>query len=449
MADEMPTGRIRRGLTLVKLAAKELPLVSERLVAGSFRERDVARLRESAEQAAKVLGDLKGLALKLGQTVSYVDGLLPPQATEVYQKALARLQSGAPSVSFEQVRAEVERGLGRTIEEAFVEFEESPVAAASIGQVHRAIVRDEAGAERRVAVKVQYPGIAHALGSDLKNLEVLRPVIAMLAPGADTKGGMDEVVARIAEELDYVHEADNQERFAAIVAPYGDVYVPKVFRSHTATNVLTTEFIEGRTVREVANEGDEALRNRVGEALFRFTLGTAFTRGVFNTDPHPGNYIVMNDGRTAFLDFGSVKWMPEELRVEWRELAMCLVHGRIDEWKERSAELLGMEHMDPRAREINQEYMLYTAAVVANDRAVRVDKEFLRGAVEHGLASAKKVIREVGILPSRAKTMKIPPDFVMVARMQVGLFAVLASLRATANWNSILKHMLVTTEGAG
>lgn len=447
MSDEMPTGRIRRGLTLVKLAAKELPLVSERLVSGSFRERDIARLKASAEQAAKTLGDLRGLALKLGQTASYVDGLLPPQATEVYQKALVKLQSGAPTVSFEQIKAEIERGLGRSLAEAFVSFEEAPVAAASIGQVHRAVLKDEAGVEHNVAVKVQYPGIAQALNSDLRNLEVLRPVIAMLAPGADTKGGMDEVVERIAEELDYEHEAENQERFAKVVAPYPDVYVPKVYRTHLAKNVIVTEFVEGRSVRQVAEEGDEALRNRVGEALFRFTLGTAFTRGVFNTDPHPGNYIVLPDGRTAFLDFGSVKWLPEDLRARWRLVAIALVNARIEEWKQLSAELFGMEHMDARAREINQEYMLQTAAVVAYDREVRVDKEFLREAVQRGLESAKKVIKEVGVLPSKAKTMKIPPDFVMVGRMQVGLFAVLATLRATANWNKILKGMLEDSGG--
>jgi predicted unusual protein kinase regulating ubiquinone biosynthesis (AarF/ABC1/UbiB family) len=447
LADELPKGRLARGLALMKLAARELPLVGERVLAPSgFRERDLSRLKESAEQAAKVLGDLRGLALKLGQTASYVDGLLPPHATEAYQKALARLQSSAPTVPFEQVQAEIERGLGRPLTEAFAHFERTPLAAASIGQVHRATLHDPHGEAHEVAVKVQYPGIAQALTSDLRNLEVLRPVLALLAPGADTGGGMDEVVSRLAEELDYTHEASNQERFRALVAGYPDVLVPAVHRSHLARNVLVTEFVRGRTVRQVALEGEQALRDRVGAAIFRFTLGTAFTRGVFNTDPHPGNYVVRDDGQVAFLDFGSVKYLQPELHRRWRRLATHLVNGRLDAWRRESAELLGMEHMDPRARELNQQYLLYTAAVVARDEEITIDKHLLRDAVDEGIANAKKIIREVGVMPSRAKTMKLPPDFVMIGRMQIGLFAVLAQLRPRANWNRILREMLAATE---
>lgn len=308
------------------------------------------------------------------------------------------------------------------------------------------MLRDLRGVEHDVAVKVQYPGIGAALTSDLRDLEVLRPVLAMLAPGADTKGGMNEVIDRLAEELDYEHEATNQERFGALMDGYPDVVIPKVFRTHTARNVLSTQFIPGRTVREVSLHGDEVLRNRVGTAIFRFTLGTAFTRGVFNTDPHPGNYIVQDDGRVAFLDFGNVKWLPPELHRDWRALAKALVDGRLDEWRRRSSELLGMEHMDPRAREINQEYMLHTASLVSRDEEVMIDKHWLRASVVEGVTTAKKVMKEVGVMPSRGKTMKVPADFVMIARMQVGLIAVLANLRAKANWHRVLKEMLDETE---
>jgi len=443
VADDIPKSRFARGLALVKLAARELPVVGERLITqGSLRETDVARLKDSAERAAKILGDLRGLALKVGQTASYVDGLLPPEATEVYQKALAKLQSGAPTVSFEQVKAEVERGLGKPLDQAFARFEETPVAAASIGQVHRAFLLDDAGCEHEVAVKVQYPGIAHALTSDLKNLEVLRPLISMLAPGADTDGGMDEVVIRIAEELDYLNEAKNQDKFRDLVKNYEDVVIPKVYHSHTAKNVLTTEFVRGKHVREVSDSGDELLRNRVGVALFRCTMGVALTRGVFNTDPHPGNYIIRDDGSTAFLDFGSVKYLPKDLYLRWREIATLLVTGRHDEWRIRSAEMLGMEHMDPRARKIHQDYMLYTVAMVAHDQETVIDRHMLRDSVQKGVSTAKQVVKEVGLLPSKGKTIRLPPDFVMVARMQVGLFAVLAHLRPKANWNRVLKGML-------
>jgi predicted unusual protein kinase regulating ubiquinone biosynthesis (AarF/ABC1/UbiB family) len=448
VADEMPKGRIARGLKLVSLAARELPMIGEKVVTGrKFDEKDKARLRESAEQAAKTLGDLKGLALKVGQTLSYVDGILPPQATDAYQKALQKLQNAAPTVSFEEIRVELERGLGKKLDEAFVRFEETPVAAASIGQVHRGTILHE-GKETDVAVKVQFPGIDKALGSDLKNLEVIRPVLMMMAPGADTNAGMDEVVQRLREELDYLTEATHQERFRDLVAGYPDVVVPKVFRSHCGHNVLTTEFIRGRSIREVALDGDQETRDRVGKAIFRFTLGNAFTKGVFNTDPHPGNYIVQPDGQVAFLDFGSVKWLPKELHAPWRELAKHLVRGDLDRWRTEGSKLLGMDHMDPRAREINQEYQLYSAAVIAKDEEITVDRELLRDAVQQGAATVKKVIKELGVMPTKGKTMRMPPDFVMVARMQLGLFAVLAQLRCRANWNRILREMLDNTEGA-
>ncbi|MDP3278369.1 MAG: AarF/ABC1/UbiB kinase family protein [Deltaproteobacteria bacterium] len=421
-------------------------MLGERVVTGrKLDDRDKERLKNSAEQAAKVLGDLRGLALKMGQTLSYVDGILPPQATDTYQKALAKLQNAAPTVSFDEIKVELERGLGRPFEEVFVSFEQTPIAAASIGQVHRAVIAVD-GVETSVAVKIQYPGISQALGSDLKNLEVMRPVLAMMAPGADTAGGMDEVVERIAEELDYRCEADNQEKFAALVAGYPDVVVPRVFRSHSGTNVLTTEFVEGRSIREIAAEGDQALRDRVGRAIFRFTLGNAFTKGVFNTDPHPGNYIVRPDGQVAFLDFGSVKWLPKELQKPWRELAEHLVRGELDLWREKGSKLLGMDHMDPRAREINQEYQLYSAAAIAKNEEVTIDRDLLRDAVQQGAATVKKVIKELGVMPTRGKTMRMPPHFVMAARMQIGLFAVLAQLRCRANWNQILREMLDATE---
>lgn len=443
MADELIKGRIARGLALVKLAASELPVVAGRALRrhGEETPEDLDRLRASAQRALEVLGDLRGLALKVGQTVSYVDGLLPPEATEVYQRALARLQSNAPTVSFDEIRKEIERGLGRPLHEAYTRFDETPLAAASIGQVHRAWLR-EGDREREVAVKVQYPSIAQALTSDLKNLDALHPMVAVMAPGADTRGGMDEVIEHIRAELDYTREADNQERFRALTEGWEGVEVPRVVRSHTARNVLTMDFIPGHSIRQVAEEGSQALRNKVGVAIFRFTLGLALGRGVFNTDPHPGNYLVRDDGTVAFLDFGSVKEMPPELHARWRHLATLLVTGQIDAWRREGAKLFGMEAMDPRVRQRHQDFMLQTAAMVQRDEEVTIDRVLLRKAIQDGVKTAKGIAQDVGWLPSRAKTAAIPPDFVMAGRMQLGLFAVLAQLRPRANWNRILRAEL-------
>ncbi len=443
MADELIKGRFARAAALVKLAASELPMVAGRVLRrdGGESPEDLERMKASAQRALEVLGDLRGLALKVGQTVSYVDGLLPPEATEVYQKALARLQSGAPTVSFDDIRVEIERGLGRPLDEAYVRFEEAPTAAASIGQVHRAWVREGDG-ERAVAVKVQYPSIAQALTSDLKNLDALHPMVAVMAPGADTRGGMDEVIEHLRAELDYTREADSQERFRALTAGWEGVEVARVLRSHTARNVLTMDFIDGRSIRQVAEEAPQAFRDRVGVAIFRFTLGLALGKGIFNTDPHPGNYLVRDDGTVAFLDFGSVKEMPPELHGRWRHLATLLVTGQLEAWRREGAELFGMDAMDPRVRQRHQDFMLQTAAMVQRDEEVTIDRALLRKAVHDGMKTAKGIAQDVGWMPSRAKTAAIPPDFVMAGRMQLGLFAVLAHLRPRANWNRILRAEL-------
>lgn len=446
MSDELPKGRIARGYALMKLAATELPSVAGRLLRNNEQPMDVAVLKASAERALRTLGELRGLAMKVGQTVSYVDGLLPPEATEIYQKTLAALQSQAPTVSFAELKAEIERGLGRPLAEAYVRFDEAPLAAASIGQVHRAAIVDPDGSGREieVVVKVQYPSIAHALNSDLKNLDSLRPMVAMLAPGADTRGGFEEVIKHIAAELDYTLELDNQERFRGLVADLPGMMVPRPYESHTGKNVLTMDYVQGRTLRDVAEHGSQALRDRVGQAIFRFTLGMAMGRGVFNTDPHPGNYLVTDDGTVAFLDFGSVKVLPEALYRQWRDVAMLLVTGRHDEWRSRSSELFGMEQMDPEVRRLHQDNMLATAAMVARDEEVTIDRAMLRDAVRGGVKTAREIGKTAGWIPSRSKTIAIPPDFVMVGRMQVGLFAVLAQLQPRANWNRILREMLET-----
>jgi predicted unusual protein kinase regulating ubiquinone biosynthesis (AarF/ABC1/UbiB family) len=443
VADEIPKGRLARGFALVQLAAAELPSVAGRVLRGDdAAPMDLELARASAERAVKVLGDLRGLALKLGQTLSYVDGLLPPEATDVYQKTLSRLQSGAPTVTFADVRAEIERGLGAPLTERFVRFDETPIAAASIGQVHRASIRGDDGHEVEVAVKVQYPSIARALESDLKNLDVLRPFIAVMAPGADTDKGVDEVVEHLAAELDYTHEADNQDMFRALVETWEGVIIPRVYRSHTARNVITMDYVAGRSLREAGETFDQPTRDAIGRAVFRFSLGNALGRGVFNTDPHPGNYLACDDGRVAFLDFGSVKVMPPVLHARWRELSLLLLKGEIDAWRTESASLFGMEAMDPRARQHHQDFMLRTAAVVARDEEVTINRELLRDAVKGGVHTVKAIARDLGWAPSRSKTVKMPHDFVMAGRMQLGLFAVLAQLRPRANWNRILRQEL-------
>lgn len=442
MTAEIPKGRIARGLALVRLAGSQLPTVAGRVLRGENAQLDLQVVQLSAEKAAKVLGELRGLAMKVGQTASYVDGLLPPEASDVYQAALAKLQSAAPTVSFEALKAEIERGLGRPLEELYERFDPEPLASASIGQVHRAALRDERGELVEVAVKVQYPSVAQAVASDLKNIEALKPMLSILAPGADTSGGVDEVVRTLGEELDYTVEARNQARFRAMAERFEGTHVARVFESHTARNVLTMEFVEGRSLRDVCADGDQALRDKVGATIFRFTMGLAVSRGVFNTDPHPGNFLVQPDGTVTFLDYGSVSQLPEGLHQRWRELVELLLDQKIELWRERHAELFGLGHMDPRVLEHHLQFMWSTASMVAPDEEVTIDRDMLRGTFASGVSTAKAIGRTVGWMPSRSRTAAMPPEFVMAGRMQLGLFAVLAHLRPRANWHRILREML-------
>lgn len=439
---EIPKGRLARGLAMLRLAGSQLPTVANRVLRGDDAGLDLVIVKRSAERAASVLGELRGLAMKIGQTASYVDGLLPPEASDVYQATLARLQSAAPTVPFDALRAEVERGLGRPLDALYERFDPEPIASASIGQVHRASLRRGDGALVEVAVKVQYPSVAQAVASDLRNIESLKPMLSILAPGADTSGGVDEVVRTLGEELDYTIEARNQSRFRALAGRYEKTHVPEVHLGHTAANVLTMNFVEGRSLREVCEHGEQALRDQVGAAIFRFTMGVAVSRGLFNTDPHPGNFLVQPDGTVTFLDYGSVSELPPALHARWRELVELLLDQRFELWRERHAELFGLAHMDARVLEHHLRFMWSVASMVAPDREVTIDRSMLRGTFAEGVSTAKAIARDVGWLPSRDRTAAMPPEFVMAGRMQLGLFAVLAQLRPRANWHRILREML-------
>ncbi|HUS61752.1 MAG TPA: AarF/ABC1/UbiB kinase family protein, partial [Acidimicrobiales bacterium] len=252
----------------------------------------------TSEQVAQALGGMKGALMKVGQMASYLDEGLP----EHLRLALAQLQQDAPPMSEELAAGVVERELGQSPERVFEEWDPTPIAAASIGQVHRALTRDG----RAVAVKVQYPGVADAVRSDLDNAGLLGTVVHQIFPGLDTGALVTEISARVIEELDYQREAENQRLFAGYFRGHPFISIPGVVDELSTGRVLTTELATGVRFDEMEGWPQDE-RNLAGEAIFRFVFRSLYRLRAFNGDPHPGNYLFNPGGRVTFLDFGLVK----------------------------------------------------------------------------------------------------------------------------------------------
>src|SRR5437763_7242433 len=342
----IPQGRVRRTVPLAALSARAagggvVDVLRRRLK--RQRGASVEFHVRNAERYADVLSRSKGLLMKVGQLLSFVDisAAVDRSYGEVYQAALASLQSDAEPMDPVLVAAVIGSGRGRGPEELFAEFSPTPTAAASIGQVHVARLHD--GTE--VAVKVQYPGVADAIGDDLANTQLLFTFVK-IAHGVvpqfrnfDVRAIADEISERITEELDYASELAYQAEFAEHYRGHPFMRVPEVFPELSTDRVLTMEMIHGRRWNDTA-DADQALRDRWGEIAFRFFIGSIARFGIFNADPHPGNYLFHDDGTVTFLDFGCVKRLSPDTQqgsFEFAEatnhddaerlLAACIEHG--------------------------------------------------------------------------------------------------------------------------
>jgi predicted unusual protein kinase regulating ubiquinone biosynthesis (AarF/ABC1/UbiB family) len=318
--DTISTGRFGRLAKLASLSARLSTDVGSRLVkrfANTSGEDPTVSLlgHGSAEKLVATLGDLKGLAMKIGQTMSMDPDLLTPEIRAV----MARLQNQAPPMPWATVRKVITDELGRPPEEAYASFEEQPVASASLGQVHRAVTK----AGVTVAVKVQYPDIAKAIESDLKNVGAMVRVVATTSRLTHGTEYFREVQQGLLEELDYEVEAERSRQFAEAAKPFPDLRVPKVFDELTAPRVLTLEFFDGLTVKEFLNHlgtHSPAQRFHLSRLLVRVIWGPMLTSGVVHSDPHPGNFMLMRDGTLGVLDFGAIKQLSDRWGTANRRL---------------------------------------------------------------------------------------------------------------------------------
>ena len=379
----------------------------------------------TAEDVAEVLGGMKGAIMKAGQMLSFIADGLPPEA----QAALATLQADVPPMAPSLAEGVIRSELGADPEKLFLDWNPVPVAAASIGQVHRAVMPDG----RIVAVKVQYPGVDKAIKSDLDNAEMLYGLFAQFAlKNLDVKALVDELRDRMADELDYRLEAKLQADFAERYEGHPFIHVPHVVPERSARRVLTTEWAEGRRWDDFLTRADQAAKDRAGEILFRFAQGSIHRHGVFNGDPHPGNYRFHDDGTITFLDFGLVKrWSPGEF-----ERLDPVLDAVLDNDAERavaaavSAGFLPANHgFDP----------AFVFKYIRGPYEPFVDESFTytRAWTTRAL---QRVIDIQGRYGDLIKSLNMPTSYVILDRVVWGMSALLGRLHATNNWRGILQE---------
>lgn len=387
---------------------------------------DAAARERNAERLASAMGNMKGAFMKLGQMMSFVTDAMPTE----YQTMLKTLQAEAPPLDFPTIRDALESELGKPLERAFAEFEVEPIAAASIGQVHRARLPDG----REVAVKVQYPGIARAIKSDLANAGILYRMIGLMYPGLDPKPVVEELRGRIYEELDYLHEAQSQENFRQLYAGHPFFRIPEIVTEYSSARVLTSEFVSGRRFDEIAAE-EQSVRNRYSEILYRFVFGTTLRFRAFNGDPHPGNYLFDDEGRIVFLDFGLTKYFPAEMIKPWRSALHAYMEEDKAAFRERLTELSFVTPKTDIAAETLYDYFTYFYD------CWRLDRDFTF-TDEYNAKSFEMIFKPKGQFEGLQKKLNMPRDFVFVNRIQWGVMSILAKLDATGNWHKIHREYM-------
>jgi predicted unusual protein kinase regulating ubiquinone biosynthesis (AarF/ABC1/UbiB family) len=441
--EKIPTSRVRRTATVATLAASEAVKQFGTRAANVARDEEASqeamsrRQLETAKQIVAVLGSMKGAAMKLGQVMSFLDvGLVAEEHRDEFQRELAKLRDAAPTVSFRQMRKVIEEDLEEPLDEIFSSFTEEPIAAASIGQVYRATLADDG---REVAVKVQYPGVAAAVRADMQNLDMIMRLLKRMTPGMDVKAVAEEIRERISEELDYELEAQNQRSLARIFKGHPFIVVPDVVSSLSRERVLVSEYVQG-TGFEALQGRPQAERDRVGEIIFRFFLGCLYRHRQFSGDPHPGNFLVLDDGHVAFLDFGLFK----RLDREPVELELAAQRAVIEGDAPALHRLLAEGGFLPEPERVDPEHLLafvrdaiwwYTTA----DEPVALSPDIATQVMIESSDPRSSHFREM-----RHQDMR--PEHLFGRRMEMLTLAVLSQLRATANWHRIAREWIYGDE---
>jgi len=425
----MLQSRLGRSAALARLALRiggRYLARSPRLIFASVDGRSELRHElalRTADDVAEELGSMKGALMKLGQMASYIDEDMP----QTFRTAMARLQHNAPPMSPALASSVIVDELGDAPERIFARWDPLPFAAASIGQVHRAITREG----RAVAVKVQYPGIARTITSDVRNVALLRRVAAAAFPGLDTRSLIDELGERLREEVDYLLEAENQELFAGYYEGHPVIHVPHVVRELSTARVLTSELVVGTRFDDVL-QWNQSERNLAAETINRFVSRSLYCLHAFNGDPHPGNYLFHGRGRVSFLDFGLTKHFSDEDLAPLADAVRFLVIENDGDRFRASLERAGfLRPGAPVPTEVVVDRFGLFYATVLHDAPMTITPAYASAIV-------RRFFDANGPL---APYSDVPRAYVVLQRINLGLYAVLGSLHATANWRRIAEEI--------
>ncbi|MFV0462977.1 MAG: ABC1 kinase family protein [Nostocoides sp.] len=379
----------------------------------------------TAEQMFSVLGELKGGAMKFGQALSVLEAAMPEDLAGPYRATLTKLQDAAPPMAAQRVHDILAEELGPRWRTAkFRSFEDAPAAAASIGQVHRAVWRDG----RDVAVKIQYPGAAEALVNDLAQISRMARIMGVWIPGLDVKPIAAELTARMTEELDYDLEARNQRAFHRAYRGVDDVVVPDVL-SHSE-HVIVSEWVEGTPLSTIIADGSEQERDLASELYLEFLVDAPERVRMLHADPHPGNFRITPDGRLGVLDFGAVNRLPHGLPPALGELLSFALAGDAAQ----VAEGLATEGFINARRPVQPEALLaYLNPFIDPLRRgeFTFSRPWMRSVAAH-VRDPRKPEFLVGL------SLNLPPDYVLIHRVWLGGIGVLCQLGGTVPGRDII-----------
>lgn len=426
----VPTSTIGRGARLLGvplgMAGRATVGVGRRLMGESADSVDADLRERAALQLFKVLGELKGGAMKFGQALSLFEAVLPDDIAEPFRQHLAKLQDSAPPMPVSRVEAVLADELGPGWRDLFSSFGRRPAAAASIGQVHKAVW---AATGEPVAVKIQYPGAEAALRSDLAQISRLSTVVAPLAGGVDVKALVEELSERVMEEVDYLTEADHQARAAAAFDGDPQLAVPHV---RTASRrVLVSQWLDGKPLR-TAVTADQTERNRIGLTYVTALFAGPQRAGVLHGDPHPGNFLILPDGRLGVIDWGLAARLPEGLPYDMGHLIRVAIDG------DAPGVAAGLRSLGFVTREVSADALLgYLEPFVepASTPEFHFTRDWMRSQYE-------RIGRDSRSDDSVALTLNVPPVYALIHRVWLGGIAVLSQLDVSARFRDVLTDYL-------
>ncbi|MDP4615160.1 MAG: AarF/ABC1/UbiB kinase family protein [Candidatus Nanopelagicales bacterium] len=424
MSEQLPQGTSKRS---AKMASIPLSLAGRgaigfgRQLIGQSPDFAFADLQEkTAEQIFKVLGELKGGAMKFGQALSVFEAALPEEIAKPYRETLVKLQEAAPPLPARVVHKVLAKELGEHWRDNFAEFNDTPAASASIGQVHKGIWKDG----REVAVKIQYPGAKEALISDLNQIQRFAKIFQLLLPGVEMKPLLEELKARIIEEVDYRYEASAQSACFEAYKGDSDIAIPEVIMA--TDRVLVSQWLEGTPLSKVITDGTQDERNNAGIRLARFHFTAPMRAGLLHADPHPGNFRVLKDGRLGVLDFGACNRLPNGFPEPFKRLlknalegdAIALYNGFKEDGfilsdVEVSPELV-LDYLLPLVEPLRTDYFAYSRDWLRT-QSVRV-------------GDPRNPTAKIGF------QLNLPPEYVLIHRVTLGTTGIFCQLRAEGNF---------------